>query len=51
MDYCLGYDSVPDDFVTVNTIFPRLVDLSAFGQGFVVQIAEDSRKNVRVSNP
>ena len=51
MDQILGYDSVPDDFVTVNTIFPRLVDLSAFGQGFVVQIAKDSGKYVRASTP
>ena len=42
---------MPDDFVIGNAIFPCLVDLPAFGQGFVVQIAKDSGKYVRISNP
>ena len=42
---------MPDDFVIGNTIFPRLVDLAAFGNGFVVQIVKDSGKYVRVPTP
>ena len=51
MDQIMVYDSVPDDFIIGNAIFPRLVDLPAFGQGFVVKIAKDSHKNVRVPTP